>query len=548
MIALWLALGAPASDDLEWARAIDWVDRLGWAASRREVSAMLRLDGEGSFDRALRPEDQGLVSRLEDPTVYAVEADLVEINGEQGRRMAVSLRQAIVYHNPAAVPLECLSLRVYPNAVGDVVVHGAWIDNRPVPSLLIGTRLKLCPAEPIAPGRRTRVLLELTESVPAFDPRQPLGGSTLDPASTGEYGFYGAYVNLGRWLPLIAPVGRDGSFELDELAPNTEHARFDPAMFHVVLSFPERLSAATTGVELARREGGGTATIVAVASAAREFAVQLGAGISVLEATVSGTRLRVFHPTADPQMGRALLEHARAGLELGVELYGPLATSELDVVEAPIRVALGMEYPGLVTVDVHHKHGIYSPSEIHEWTVVHEIAHQWWSAEVGNDPGAAPWLDEGLASFTTGVYWARRHGPEALRQRQHLDVIEPTAALQGRGTPDLPADLPAWRYDLFEYSAIVYGRAALFFEVLRHQMGEPALWAALRQYRAEQWGQLAEAEDLLRALRAHSAQPEQIDALYRRWIHEGHGYEDLLPRFEPAQLVIPERAHGRDRR
>lgn len=539
MIALWLASSAPASDGLEWAEALTWVDRLAWAASDRELSALLHDPSAGPLAQRSRR------SRQAEPTLYAVEAEVFELGTAHDRRVGVMLRQAIVYHNPADVPLACVALRLFPDASAGVSIRGAWVDGRWASTALDDTRLELCPSEPIGPGQRARILLELTEEVPAFDPRQPLQHETLDPASTGEYGAYGAHINLGRWLPLIAPVRPGGDVLLRPLAPNAEHALFEPARFHVVLSFPERFSVATTGEERARRSSDGATTIVAEAHGVREFAVQLGAGIAVLEEEVAGTRLRVFYPADDPRMGQDLMGYARAGLALGAELYGPLIAGELDVVEAPIRVALGMEYPGLVTVDVHHKHGDYSPSEIHEWTVVHEIAHQWWSAEVGNDPGAAPWLDEALASFTTGVYWERRHGIDALRRRHHLDVVEPTAALRDRGSPDLPADLPAWRYDLFEYSAIVYGRAALFFEVLRHQMGEPALLAALRQHRTEQQGQIAEAEDLLRVLRAHAADPAQIDALFLRWIHEGHGHEDLLPRFEPTEHVLPERLEER---
>jgi aminopeptidase N len=277
-----------------------------------------------------------------------------------------------------------------------------------------------------------------------------------------------------------------------------------------------------------RAEDGGHATIVSVAGPAREFAVELLRGASIAETEVGGTRIRVFHPRADPAMGQHLLEYAEGALRACSERFGPLSIAELDVVEAPLAHVLGMEHSGLVLVDASHKGVPYHRSQDHEWTVAHEVAHQWWAMDVGSDAGRQPWLDEALASWSADLYLEERYGEDAVAARRQLEIVEPTASLRARGLADVPANLEAWKYDLDQYAAIVYGRASLFFDRARRAMGDEAVFAALRAYHADLRDRTATAEDLLEHLRARAADPHEVDRLYTRWIAEGHGYEDLL--------------------
>ena len=523
-VALATAEGDRLSD------ALTLVDRLAWAADDREVRQMVRdaVRDDSVYARSLRVPDRALLRGLEHPTLYAAEAELSEVPSAIGPRVLLRVREAVVFQNSSRQPLDHLVLRVYPNELRPVHLQGIWVDNRRVPGFLDGSVLDVRLREAVAPGDTVRVLLQLTMEVPPFDPARGLEADVLDPRETGAFGTAAGQIGLGYWLPLVTPVDGEGRFDERPIRPNTEHALFEPALFHVVLDLPADLEVGTTGVQVLRREEGGHQTVVAVAGAAREFAVQLGHGLDILETEVGGTQLRVLYPADEPAMGRHLLEYAEGALRACTQAFGPLSAAEIDVVEAPIRIALGMEYPGLVTVDAHHKRGSYARNAVHEWTVAHEIAHQWWSAEVGSEPGTSPWLDEGLASFSAALYWEGRYGREALDMRHELDVIEPIAALRERGSPDLPADLEAWRYDLHQYSAIVYGRAALFFEALSDVMGREALLAGLRRYHLEQRGRIADADDLLDALEAEAPDPAVVRALYERWITEGHGYEDLL--------------------
>ncbi len=71
------------------------------------------------------------------------------------------------------------------------------------------------------------------------------------------------------------------------------------------------------------------------------------------------------------------------------------------------------EYPyETLTIELGHIYGmesasiIYCSEDIQIITVVHEIYHQWFYGIIGNDQGSMPFLDEGLTSFVTGLFFS----------------------------------------------------------------------------------------------------------------------------------------------
>lgn len=96
------------------------------------------------------------------------------------------------------------------------------------------------------------------------------------------------------------------------------------------------------------------------------------------------------------------------------------------------------------------------------------------------------------------------------------------------GAEDQPADQPVSSFKgLLDYSAAVYGKGGLFLWTLREHLGAEELEGALRSYAEELRFGVARGGDLRRHLRAASADPEALDALWRRWLEERHGDEDV---------------------
>ncbi|MEZ4238772.1 MAG: M1 family aminopeptidase [Myxococcota bacterium] len=544
MTPLLLAAAAQAAPEPDISRALALVDWLGWAASDRAVAQYVAEAHEprGPFGVSLREPDRDRLREDEAAPLYAVEGTLDEVHLHGTTFVLAQLREAVVYTNPASVPLHGLALRVFPNGQ-DLRHHGAeiegvWVDDRPAPFEIDGTILSVDLDPPLAPGKTARILLHLMEQVPPFDPRQPLT-EAIDPEATGTFGRADGWLNLGYWLPVVTPVDKRGRFDIRPLKPNAEHAMFDPALFHVVLNTPASLAVATTGVETSRVVDGERATTIAVAGWARDFAVALVPDGRVLTGKVGSTRIRVVHAGGSDQ-GAHLLEYAERAVRVYTERFGPLAEAELDVVEAPLRQLGAVSYPGLVAVDTSHQGVPYHRSAAHEWALAHEIAHQWWGDEVGNDPATTPWLDEGLAAHAASVYWLERYGQDALDMRNTLGITGRLRKIQAQGRADLPANRPAWEYDLDQYAAVVYGRSALFFDQVHRLLGDQRFYGALGRYHDRFAGRFATPDDLLAELAAATDRDgaAQLAVLYTRWITEAHAFEDLVE--EPAADDAPQ--------
>ncbi len=500
-----------------WADRFEVVDALGWAGDDREVKRWLREAHrpDGRFAESLRaPFRQG---RDRHRPLVAVEAELLE--GE-GRRL-VHLREAIVYTHRAHEAVDSVTLRVFGNGEhrvpGSARILDLRVDGRPVRYDLTDSLLTIELPASLKRGKRARLWIDMVEELHPFDPTRDLEGSQRVTAEdVGTLGHTPDAVHLGGFLPLLTPVDDEGRFDRRPIPANGEYAVFEPVNVHAVLDLPNDYAVATTGVAVQDDAGDGRHTVVAVAADVRDFTVLLGRDLDMQSFDVDGLRVRVFVPKDEALMARHLARWSRRSVEVLGDTYGPLSMAELDVMEGPLRIALGQEFPQVVLVDLHHKEGTYTRHADHLWTVAHEIGHQWFSVEVGSDARDAPWLDEALASHAAALVVEDMMGRKAVDEQQQLDIIEPLAHLGRDGR--VRADLPGEAYDIFQYSAVVYGRASLFVDAVRQAIGPEAFAAAMHTYVDAHRNGMATDVDLLEALRDAAPDPSVIDALYLRFV------------------------------
>jgi aminopeptidase N len=146
---------------------------------------------------------------------------------------------------------------------------------------------------------------------------------------------------------------------------------------------------------------------------------------------------------------------------------------------------------------------------------VHEVAHQWWYNQVGNDQVLTPWLDEGLAEFTTQYYYRDRYGDSIADQLLRSRWAAPVADAERRGQ-DAPIGKPVDEYR-DNYETIVYGKGALFFAKLREEMGAETFDRFLRTYLERFRWRIAAPADF-QAL-AEEISGKDLDALFNEWVY-----------------------------
>ncbi len=417
------------------------------------------------------------------------------------RRMAG--RQQVIVPNATDTTLDDVVFRLYPNLPqyrGQMHIGPVWVDGERTTTALRAqdTSLVVPLARSLEPEESVTISMTFDVDVP-----QRPGGYVLFGYSQGIWSLPDAYPLLAvhdgeRWLEDVAPAHGDAVF--------AEVARYD-----VTLTLPPTLTLVATGAVLSETQtAAGRRTYHLAGAPLREFAWLASADYQVAETVAQGTTVHSFYLPGDEAAGQAVLNIAAASLRAYTEAFGPYPFSEMAIVEAPLSF-YGMEYPGLNLIGL----DLYRDLRIQlEDRVVHEIAHQWWYAQVGNDQVNTPWLDEGLAESSMATYYREVYGEAQANTliNQRWLVPYQTAV---ENDFDAVVNQPAAAFGQ-EYELIVYAKAALFFNALYQELGQETYHAILNEYLARYRWRIATPEDFLRV--AESVSGQELDALYNRWI------------------------------
>lgn len=345
-------------------------------------------------------------------------------------------------------------------------------------------------------------------------------------------GASGGVLALPAFYPMLAVRDADApeGWRLDVSMLQGDSAFTPAATYLVTTTVPVTYQIAATGSVLGTQDApapavdgeqpaaGGSWKAWRMASGpAREFAMFISDRFGRAETYANDVRINSWYRLGDEVTGRAAAEYTAAALRVYNEVFGPYPYAELDVVAGPLEFR-GMEYPGLFELgfQLYREH-----ADEMEFRIAHEVAHQWWYNIVGNDVVNAPWLDEGLAEFSTYFYVQKINGQgfaDRLADRRWQAAYE---VARTRGL-DAVVDQPVQAFE-GNYETIVYGKAALFHRDLFETLGEDAYLALLHAYVEQfRFGE-ATPEDFL-ALAVAMGGP-QVEEIYQRWIMQAEDPE-----------------------
>jgi hypothetical protein len=411
-------------------------------------------------------------------------------------------QMGLVAPNPGPDPLPDLIFRLYPNiprygsviTVTQVQVNGVPIAAEPDAG---GEALHLFLPTPLAPGEDATVAMTFSVELPRRAESYTL------------FGWEDGILSLPGFYPTLAVrrsgAGSDGNRWATEVPPNFADVLFNPVAFYdVEFVAPATLTVVASGTTLQTtadqpvvpvpyREGAGPAPSWDDAPAAqagkgsrtwriaggplRDMTILASDRWESVSDRAAGAVVTSYYPLGAQAAGQAALFHAAAALRLYTDLYGRYPYSEFDVVAAPLGFR-GMEYSGLVTLG----EDLYGPHRDQlAFLVAHETAHQWWYAQVGSDPLAHPWLDEGPAEYAAFDYYRGVYGRAAAEDLLSTRWQIPFAVAAARGI-DGPVDQPASTMTPANYELLAYAKAALFFDALRGQLGDEMYHRVLRTY------------------------------------------------------------------
>ncbi len=434
--------------------------------------------------------------------------------------------EEIHWTNPGSMALDDVLLRLYPNASslygnGALDVFGVFVDGEEAATdLSLGnTVLRVHLPHPLPGGSALSLWF-------SFAGRPALWDETrLDQGDVG-YGTFAASrrtMTLASFYPILATESA-GEWDASPVGDVGDPVTSEAASYSVSVTTDCRLNVLTSGTSESQETATDGCFFRFTALGMRDFMIVLTDGYQEELQTASGILLVAgFFPEHDAAR-RIALARASAAVSVYGEAFGPYAYDELDLVEVPLNRAAGVEYPGLVLLGADYCSNPQDP--FFDVIVAHEVAHQWWYAAVGNDVVREPWLDEGLATFSSGVFleravgedvaqgvisgWQRTYA-EAKERHPELSVASPTSAFQDAAT----------------YSAFVYCGGALFFDALRRGLGDVLFFGVLRDYYTAESLQIAHAPDLLS--RFVEASPTDLSALFTEYLG-GHAASLTLAR------------------
>jgi len=379
---------------------------------------------------------------------------------------------------------------------GDMIILAVYREGIEVPIVKVGEDEDILFIEgAISPGSRVVVDINFRVDLPKVRHR---------------LGVFDGVANLGNWFP-IASVFQNGEFSLFPYFSHGDPFFSRVADFDVSISTRQNLIVATSGRQQTRIENGRKITTARIQNA-RDFAASI-AEFNVLSETRGGVEVNfyyVHHTNAEKIMTVAF-----EALDTFGELFGAYVYDSLSIVKTPFLHG-GMEYPAIIFISDALSEDFFVE------VVVHEIAHQWWYAAVGNCQIREPWIDEGLAEYSTSLFFEKnpQHGvsmDDRIKSawRNYVLFID---LFKDGGAGDTSMNRHLYQFSTsVEYAILVYTKGGLMFDTLRHWIGDNAFFGGLRNFYSDFKFCIATGNDLIKAF--EDASNRNLTSFFDSWLN-----------------------------
>lgn len=190
----------------------------------------------------------------------------------------------------------------------------------------------------------------------------------------------------------------------------------------------------------------------------------------------SGRTVNVFSyfTPGEKEHWKNSLSDAKDALLHYSSLVGEYPYDVVSVVQGPESFGGGMEYPTITVISP-----MRNRREL-DYTIAHEIGHNWFYGVLANNERNHPWLDEGINSFYEYKYREKKEKRFSPSFEQHL--LETMI----REQKDQPIALPAPAFTELNYGLVVYHKTATWMMWLEKELGPDVLQQSMQAY-FRQW-------------------------------------------------------------
>lgn len=290
-------------------------------------------------------------------------------------------------------------------------------------------------------------------------------------------GYANDVVMLGNFYPILAVI------ENGEPVECPYYSCGDPfyssiADYQVTLNCPTKYVVGSSGKKISYSENNDIAIYKFTGENIRDFAMAMSPSYHVKTTKVNGIIIQYLYiNSSSPDKAFAAISDA---MNTYSELFGDYPYDTITVTETPFSEG-GMEYPQLVYI----ASGLESKTEIE--VIAHELAHQWWYGVVGNNQIMNPLFDEGMAQYSTTLFF--ENNPQYnISRESRIDSLsncfENYSKLLEKLGKNVDLNLMRGLSDYnseFDYVFTTYVESELFIDSLRNRMGDEAFFSAIKK-------------------------------------------------------------------
>lgn len=480
-------LAAPSSNDLDSIPApnlfdYSWTDRF-------------------PYKDDLVPGARSVLNERFDRSVYHLMVNIAK------DYLSMTVKEEVLYTNHEDSTLDKIVLRMYPAIFGaKVTYHRFLVDGVEAQPVVRSNESVI--EFPLKDGLKVGTSIVLSIDLELQMPSDPSGNYQV-------FGFVDNLLTLAHFYPIIAVYDADGWH--DETPPSYGDVVYSDTSYYLVeVTLPGDAVLVSSGISKEQQRTDDRQTVFLAGGPMRDFFIAAGSGLEKISRQVGDTTVNSYanHEVLDGS--RKALDTAAEAIRIFDEKIGSYPYTEFDVL-ATSTTALGVEYPGVTVIN----RTIYQPDEktggasnsiYLESTVAHEVGHQWFYNVVGDDQVNQPWLDESLAQYITGLYFADRYSDQAAEGFKDSWY----SRWQGVKLQDIPIGLPVKDYDPKTYGAIVYGRGPIFLTTLHDDMGAAVFDQFLKDYYRQNMWENVNGELFMK--NAEAACSCDLSGLFNKWI------------------------------
>ena len=293
-----------------------------------------------------------------------------------------------------------------------------------------------------------------------------------------RFGFGDNTINLANFYPIMC-VYENGAFNTNGYNANGDPFYSEMANYCVDIITDNQYVVAGTGEKKTINFENNLIKTSFKANLVRDFAMVVSNKFEVISKTSENTKVEYYYFND---------EQAETNLNTGIDaiktfskLFGSYPYSTFSIVKTDFGHG-GMEYPNLIMIS-----SSIENEDDYKNVIIHETAHQWWYAMVGNDEFTYPWLDEGLTEFSTLLFYDNNEGYN-LNHKDMIDASKSNYTLFITVYEDVlgKIDTSMRAVDQYptepEYTYCTYVKGVLMFESLYQLVGKDKFIKSLKEY------------------------------------------------------------------